>query len=66
MPPITKLFFRICCAYARRWSRQLHAAEKGLHTTYLGTVALFAHGAYAYAAGALLVVVVLLMLAGEE
>lgn len=66
MPPIIRSFFRLCCAVARHWSRQLHMAEKGLHTAYLASVATFAHGAYAYAAGALLVVVVLLLLAGEE
>lgn len=44
----------------------LHKMETGFHATYLGAAFMEGHGLYAAAALGLLVVVVLLMIAGEH
>lgn len=58
---LAKLLKALCQKHAHR----LHHAENVGHCAYLGSVAMFAHGPYAVAAGVLLVLVVLAMLAGE-
>lgn len=60
------LIAKICKAYMRKHANALHRAEHGMHCTYLATVAVFAHGPYAYSAGGLLVVMVLTLFVGEE
>lgn len=60
------LIVKIAQAVCRKFVRQLHRAEHVAHCTYLGSVAWFATGPYAYAAAGLLIVVVLLGLAETE
>ena len=49
-----------------RWSHKLHRAHAPVHVAYFGLVAWEAGKLYALAAGALAVLTVLAMVAGEE
>lgn len=44
----------------------VHKTEHAMHCVYLGCVAVFAHGPYAYAAGGLLFVCVIAIVTGDE
>jgi len=46
--------------------KMLHHTHTTVHCTYLGAVFQGAHGAYAYAAGVLLLVILLGLFIGEE
>ena len=54
----------IACAH-RLNHKAVRRAHHATHLTYLGCVTIFAHGPYAWAAGALLLVTVVSLFAGE-
>lgn len=49
-----------------RFKHLLQSVEHWMHCVYLGTVATFAQGPYAYAAGGLLIVLVVALMTGAE